>query len=117
MEMEKLKQKLDDTKQAGSSKEAFTPKDTDRKTAAKTLAKPKVSPKPVEAAQPSDPGLPAPASEAAKRARLRRLCERKPSGRIFVPEEVHNKWKNGSSDERDAMVEILEANNWSKDQS
>ena len=114
LEMEKLKQQIDDKKNAASSKEAFTPQESDRMTAAKTLAKPKNPPKPVEV---SEPGLPAPASEAAKRARLRRLCERKPSGRIFVPEEVHSKWKNASSDERDAMVEILEANNWSKDQS
>ncbi|CAL1161150.1 unnamed protein product [Cladocopium goreaui] len=112
LEMEKLKQQIDDKKNAGSSKEAFTPKESDRMTAAKTLPKPKNPPKPVEV---SEPGLPAPASEAAKRARLRRLCERKPSGRIFVPEEVHSKWKNASSDERDAMVEILEANNWSKE--
>ena len=117
-EMDKLKQQIEEKTKSGSSKDAFQQPENDRKTAAKTLAKPKNPtknpPKPVEE---SEPGLAAPASEAAKRARLRRLCERKPSGRIFVPEEVHTKWKNANSDERDAMVEVLEANNWSKDQS
>ena len=32
-------------------------------------------------------------SEAAKRARLRRLCEKKGSGKLNVPEEVHLLWK------------------------
>jgi hypothetical protein len=36
------------------------------------------------------------------------MCERKPSGKIHVPLEVHEKWLHGSRDERDAMVDVLE---------
>ena len=52
---------------------------------------------------------------AARQARLRRVCERKPSGRIQVPLEVHERWKMANSDERTEMAEELEAAGWSKD--
>ena len=34
-------------------------------------------------------------SEGAKMLRLRRLCERKPSGRLNVPLHIHEQWKQG----------------------
>ena len=61
------------------------------------------------------PERPPPATEGARLNRLRRLCEKKPSGRINVPTEIHEKWLYGSKEEREAMIEELEAVNWSKD--
>lgn len=61
-----------------------------------------------------DPKAP-PDNKAARHARLRRCCERKPSGKIYVPVEVHEKWKNASLKERDQMVAELEAANWNKE--
>lgn len=53
-------------------------------------------------------------SLAAKKNRLRRLCERKPSGKIQVPESIHEMWlKAGHS--RDQLLEELENANWDKD--
>ena len=60
-------------------------------------------------------GKPAPPTEAAKLARLRRLCEKKPSGKCNVPEELHKRWLNGSLADREAMVEELEACHWAKE--
>lgn len=60
------------------------------------------------------PEKPAPATEAAKLNRLRRLCEKKPSGRCNVPPEVHDRWKN-HIDQRAAVIEELDRCNWSKD--
>ena len=54
-------------------------------------------------------------SQAAKDARLRRVCERKPSGKIKVPLEVHEKWKSGNKEDRQHLMEILEEGNWSQD--
>ena len=53
-----------------------------------------------------------PMTEAAKKARLRRICERKPSGKILCPEWLHEQWKSNS--DRDSMVEQLEKCNWQK---
>ena len=41
----------------------------------------------------------------ARAARLRRLCEKKPSGRCHVPQEIHELWKQGGSkrDQLDAI--------------
>ena len=58
---------------------------------------------------------PPPTSEGAKLQRLRRLCEKKPSGKCFVPEEVHKRWATGGKAEREAMIEEFEKANWSKD--
>ena len=63
---------------------------------------------------PSD-NRPAPSTEGAKLNRLRRLCEIKPSGRCNVPESVHERWKSGSREDREAMIQELEDTNWSKD--
>ena len=40
-------------------------------------------------------------------ARLRRLCEKKPSGRLNVPQEVHEQWLQvgGPRDELRALLE------------
>lgn len=61
------------------------------------------------------PERPAPATEGAKLNRLRRLCERKPSGRCNVPAEVHEKWLKSNKQEKEAMIDELESVNWSKD--
>ena len=53
-------------------------------------------------------------SEAAKNQRLRRICERKGSGKINVPEEIHNLWKKGGHS-RDELRQMLEDADWDKD--
>lgn len=57
----------------------------------------------------SSPSLP------AKLHRLRRLCERKPSGRLNVPEDVHLQWVNGDLSTEMKMLETLENAEWNKD--
>ncbi|OLQ08476.1 40S ribosomal protein S3-3 [Symbiodinium microadriaticum] len=52
--------------------------------------------------------------EAAKRLRLRRLCERKPSGKLNVPVSIHEQYMKGGS-ERDELQEALEDAGWKKD--
>lgn len=69
---------------------------------------------PAVVSQPSSSSAPPP-TEGARLQRLRRLCEVKPSGRCHVPEEVHLRWKRGTNNEREAMVEELEKAGWSKD--
>ena len=54
------------------------------------------------------------ATEAAKNNRLRRLCEKKPSGRCHVPPEVHEQWKKGGA-ERLKLRDELEECGWDKD--
>lgn len=53
-------------------------------------------------------------TKAAKLNRLRRLCERKPSGKLNVPEEVHRKWA-AKGHEREQLLEILEGCGWHTD--
>lgn len=53
-------------------------------------------------------------TEAAKNNRLRRLCEKKPSGRCHVPEEIQARWSKGGS-ERLALRDELEQCGWDKD--
>ena len=53
-------------------------------------------------------------SEAAKNNRLRRLCEKKPSGRLQVPQEIHDIWAKGGP-ERMALRDQLENSGWEKD--
>lgn len=91
---------------------------------------PKISaPSPVKAPQhPSKPpkppagvtaasanAQPPPETEGAKLARLRRVCEVKPSGKCAAGTELHNRWKNGDKAEREALVELFEKVNWDKD--
>ncbi|CAL1165837.1 unnamed protein product, partial [Cladocopium goreaui] len=54
-------------------------------------------------------------TEAAKNNRLRRLCEKKPSGRMQVPQEIHDIWAKGGP-ERLALRDQLEGCGWQKDQ-
>lgn len=68
---------------------------------------------PLEDVMPKN-DLPPPETEAAKMQRLRRLCEKKPSGRCNVPEAIHVRWKNSTLKDKEAMIEELEAANWSK---
>ena len=101
LEIEQLR-----TPQGGSSSQDAFPKSV-KATAAKS------SPKP--AAAKSSPKPPSQAAEPdAKQARLRRMCERKPSGKIQVPVELHEKWLHGGRDERDAMVDVLDECGWNK---
>ena len=53
-------------------------------------------------------------TEGAKNNRLRRLCERKPSGRCNVSDAIHEQWKAGGH-QRQELMDILEASNWDKD--
>ena len=53
-------------------------------------------------------------SEAAKDHRLRRMCEQKPSGKIHVPQPVHDAWMKGG-DERRLLREMLEQSNGEKE--
>ena len=81
------------------------------KVAAPSPIKPPVEPTPTTKAKtvvPPPDGRPAPATEGAKLNRLRRLCEKKPSGRCNVPEGVHERWRSGSREEREAMIQELE---------
>ncbi|CAJ1404491.1 unnamed protein product [Effrenium voratum] len=48
-------------------------------------------------------------TEQAKRHRLRRLCERKPSGKIQVPQEIHEQWAAGGQGREDLMQMLEEA--------
>lgn len=56
-----------------------------------------------------------PMTQAAKEARLRRLCERKPTGKIQVAEEIHDKWRTANKQQREQMLDVLEEANWNKD--
>ncbi len=53
-------------------------------------------------------------SEAAKNNRLRRVCERKPTGRCHVTDEIHQRWLQGGP-VRMALRDELEACDWDKD--
>ena len=57
----------------------------------------------------------APSSEGARLARLRRMCEIKPSGKCHVPPEVHERWKKANHEQRLKLADELEAANWAKD--
>lgn len=121
--MQKQLEELQNERASGSSQEPFskakgTPKSLP---ADKEITKvPNQSANPVSAATkkgrvPPTSSNPVPETQAAKDARLRRICERKPSGRLGVTEEIHNKWKYGSRAERDELLETLEACNYDKD--
>ena len=51
-------------------------------------------------------------SMAAKKAKLRRLCEVKKNGRLNVPAFLHKLWKEGDKGE---LAEDLAKCNWDKD--
>ncbi|CAJ1397370.1 unnamed protein product [Effrenium voratum] len=57
----------------------------------------------------------APQSLGARKNRLRRMCELKPSGRLNVPEPIHEAWKNGSTAEREDMIATLDECGWRKE--
>ncbi len=58
-------------------------------------------------------GEPIPQTPAAKAARLRRVCELKPSGKLKCPQWLHEQWKNTAS--RPQLTKQLEAAGWDKD--
>ena len=47
-------------------------------------------------------------------ARLRRLCERKPSGRLNVPQAIHDQWAQVGKP-RDELRALLEAYDFDRD--
>ena len=53
-------------------------------------------------------------SEEARLHRLRRVCERKPSGRLNVPEHIHLQWLQGDRTTRLKMLDVLETASWNK---
>ena len=109
LEMENLKHQLNNTSSGASSSEIFSPTEPAvRKTAAKS------HPKPKEPAPHCGDGQPPPETEAARNARLRRICERKPSGKIYCSQELHDRWKQGTKEDREALVELLESCDWNK---
>jgi len=57
----------------------------------------------------------APSTEGARLARLRRMCEMKPSGKCHVTPEIHERWKKANHTERLKLADELEAANWAKD--
>ena len=79
---------------------------------------PKIAaPSPAKAASSKvpPPERPAPVTEGAKLNRLRRMCEKKPSGRCNVPDAIHQRWKESTKEQKEAMIEELEKANWSKE--
>ena len=79
--------------------------DQQQQTVGKT---PKVTPK-----GPKDKKEDDELTQGAKLNRLRRLCEKKPSGKIAVPEEIHKKYMLGGA-ERQSLLEELESSGWDK---
>ena len=103
-EMEKLKAA---GSQSSSSKNPF-------KTPPPKITAPSPLREPVR--QPAPPAEVAPpVTEGARLQRLRRLCEKKPSGKCSVPESIHLQWKNGSKTDRESMIDELEKAGWSKE--
>ena len=49
-------------------------------------------------------------SEPAKLARLRRLCERKASGKLHVPQQIHDMWSKGGHSRLDLLAKLEDAN-------
>lgn len=54
-----------------------------------------------------------PQSDAAKKARLRRVCEKKPSGKLHCPEWLHELWLNPNN--REDLIEKFESVGWKKE--
>ena len=82
----------------------------------KSKVSPESPPRPMSSRGP-DATQSEPATEAARLARLRRVCEIKPLGRCHVPKDVHERWLKGTNQERLAMADELEASGWAKDRS
>ena len=101
--------------QGSSSNERFEPKVGKENSSKKPEKLDKTAAK--SKAQPAVPksGPEGPETEAARQARLRRVCERKPSGRLNVPESIHLRWKNGSRQDREDLLDTLESCQWDKD--
>ena len=117
MEISKLKGQLEEkdaaNKRLSAAKSGAAPKSKDKDRKDKKNDKlDKTTPPELEVPE-VDAGQALP--EAAKQARLRRLCERKPSGKIFAPLEVHEKWRTGTKDDREQMLAKLESSGWDKD--
>ncbi len=103
---------------AGSSHESYVPKARAAKSKAKVTnaEPPESSPVSTTTSTKRPPvGSEVPLTQAAKDARLRRACERKPSGKLKVPESVHLKWKNGSRADREELLDTLAACDYDQD--
>ena len=105
LELEKMKESGKKDKSSGSGRDPY-------KTPPPKVNAPTPS-KPSQVHPPAD--RPPPQTEGAKMNRLRRLCEKKPSGKCNVPDALHERWRKATKEEKGAMVEELEAANWSKD--
>lgn len=70
--------------------------------------------KPVDEPEEHDDGLDdegddnVPKTDAAAEARLRRLCEKKPSGRCHVSDDVHARWLKGGVSRSQLLDELKE---------
>lgn len=101
---------------ASSSSEKFQPADASQPADADSDEQPDP---PKKAATKTKPAPPKPnsgeLSDAAKMAKLRRVCEKKPSGKVKVPAEIHAKWLANQGDDRKELLQMLESAGWDKD--
>ena len=88
-----------------------TPTSTPARGSSRSTAPSSSCAKTVEIEDSADDGEP---SEGCKKNRLRCICERKPSGRLHVPKEIHEKWLKGGTD-RDELMELLARCDWKRD--
>lgn len=123
-DLEAMQKEMDRNKGKSSTpKPAATPapKHPAPSPASSTTSAPKAAPKgkpaasePASDSESDGGGEPAELSYGAKMGRLRRLCERKTSGKLNVPEEIHQRWaQKGRS--RDELLEEFENCNFNKD--
>ena len=118
-ELAKLKKASGDEGVKKKKKDAFKtppPKVKAPSPKAKSRVSPESPARPMSSRGP-DATQSEPSTEAARLARLRRVCEIKPSGRCHVPKDIHERWLKGTNQERLAMADELEASGWAKDRS
>lgn len=125
MELEKLKEAVQAQVRSPTPNNPVPKKAPARPQKTKAKSQPKPQPEPLgeptagsedEEDQEAEDGEQSEAelSLAAKEARLRRLCEQKPSGKIKVPLEIHEMWKKGGVS-REELLGMLEDAGWDKD--
>lgn len=122
---QKMREQLEalESQKSASSADDFIDDTTDGKQpgkgkAAAAKTKPSAKAKPKAASRPDPEPAPEKGEEpslAARLARLRRVCEQKPSGRCHVPAAVHEKWRKASHAEKLEMCDQLEAVAWDKE--
>lgn len=107
--MDEKKKRDTNAPQSSASSPALKAKDPKPKK--KSVAKPALATEASEDSGSDGEGEP---SHAAKLGRLRRLCERKPSGKLKVPKEIHDRWV-AKGHLRDELLRELEKADWGED--